>query len=174
MIDGDTFVDSAGRKIRLLGIDTPEKGEPYYQEAKLELAELISGRRLKYELGSESTDRYGRLLAFIFVDDTLFVNARLLEEGLARAYFFEENISASQYGDRLCGAQREAFHQHKGIWSLKIENPSDRYFGNQHTLRFHRPSCSAVERGDTTTMIRSTDRNFFINNCYSPCRNCKP
>lgn len=174
VIDGDTFVDSQGRTIRLLGIDTPEKGEPYYGEAKADLAQLLAGKSLRFELGREPQDRYGRLLAFVFVEDTVLVNARLIEDGMARTYFFEANISGGPYGDRLCQAQQQAHRQRKGIWSLKVENAADRYFGNPHTLRFHRPSCNSIERSDTTKLIRDIDRGRFIDQCYSPCRNCKP
>ena len=174
VIDGDTFVDADGRKIRLLAIDTPEKGEPYYEEAKDELKRIIDDRRLRFEFGSESNDRYGRLLAFVFADDSIFVNARLLEEGLGRAYFFEENMLESPYADRLCQSQKVALHAGRKIWSLEKPRAETRYFGNPHTLRFHRPSCNSVERSDTTSLLRSTNRDYFLEQCYSPCRNCKP
>ena len=174
VIDGDTFVDADGRKIRLLAIDTPERGEPYYEEAKDELERIIGDRRLRFEFGPESNDRYGRLLAFVFADDSIFVNARLLEEGLARAYFFEENMLTSPYADRLCQSQKAALHAGRKIWSLEKPRAETRYFGNPHTLRFHRPNCNSVERSDTTSLLRDTNRDFFLERCYSPCRNCKP
>ena len=174
VIDGDTFVDAEGRKIRLLAIDTPEKGEPYYGEAKDELKRIIGGRRLRFEFGPEANDRYGRLLAFVFADDSIFVNARLLEEGLARAYFFEENMLTSPYADRLCQSQKVALHAVRGIWSQREPRAETRYFGNPHTLRFHRPGCNSVEHSDTTSLVRATNRDFFLEQCYSPCRNCKP
>ncbi len=174
VIDGDTFVDADGRKIRLLAIDTPEKGEPYYEDAKDELKRIIGNRRLRFEFGPESTDRYGRLLAFVFADDSIFVNARLLEEGLARTYFFEENMLTSPYADHLCQSQKVALHAGLGIWSLKEPRAETRYFGNPRTLRFHRPSCNSVEHSDTTSLLRAANRDFFLEQCYSPCRNCKP
>jgi micrococcal nuclease len=174
VIDGDTFVDADGHKIRLLAIDTPEKGEPYYKEAKDELGRIVGDRKLRYEFGPESTDRYGRLLAFVFADDSIFVNARLLEEGLARAYFFEENMLTSPYADQLCRSQKAALYAGRNIWSLKKPRAETRYFGNPNTLRFHRPSCNSVERSDTTSMVRAANRDSFLERCYSPCRNCKP
>lgn len=174
VIDGDTFVDADGRKIRLLAIDTPEKGEPYYEDAKDELKRIIDDRRLRFEFGPEANDRYGRLLAFVFADDSIFVNARLLEEGLARAYFFEENMLESPYSDRLGQSQKVALHAGLRIWSLKKPRAETRYFGNPHTLRFHRVSCNSIERSDTTSLMRATNRDFFLEQCYSPCRNCKP
>ncbi len=174
VIDGDTFVDADGRKIRLLALDTPEKGEPYYAEAKAELARFLAGRRLKFELGPEPTDRYGRSLAFVFADDSIFVNERLLVEGLARTYFFEENMASSPYADRLCLAQKTALRKHQGVWSLPQPRPESRYFGNSETLRFHRPGCNSVALSDTSSLVRNSDRDYFLELCFSPCRNCKP
>jgi endonuclease YncB( thermonuclease family) len=174
VIDGDTFEDAAGRKIRLLAIDTPERGEAFYEEAKTELKRILGNRRLRFEFGPESTDHYGRLLAFVFADDSIFVNARLLEEGLARAYFFEENMLTSPYVDRLCQSQKVALHAGRGIWSSKKPGAETRYFGNPHTLRFHRPGCKSIGHSDTTSLVRATNRDFFLEQCYSPCRNCKP
>lgn len=174
MIDGDTFVDADGRTIRLLAIDTPEKGEPYYRNAKDELGRIIGGHRLRFEFGPEANDRYGRLLAFVFADDSIFVNARLLEEGLARAYFFEENMLTSPYADRLCQSQKVALRASRGIWSLTKPRAETRYFGNPRTLRFHRPSCNSIAHADTTTLVRTTSRDSLLEQCYSPCRNCKP
>jgi micrococcal nuclease len=174
IIDGDTFEDAGGRKVRLLALDTPEKGEPYYGEAKDELRRLLDGHRLKFESGPETNDRYGRLLAFVFADDSIFVNEKLLEEGFARAYFFEANMAASPYAKRLCQAQQTALHQKRGIWSLPEPKPESRYFGNPHTLRFHRPGCNSVEHADTNQLVRAISRDVFLEQCYSPCRNCKP
>lgn len=139
-----------------------------------ELERIISGRRLRLEPGADSTDRYGRLLAFVFTDDSIFVNARLLEEGLARTYFFEENMKRNPYADQLCQAQRSAIRSKRGIWSLAPPRPETRYFGNRHTLRFHRPDCSGVASSDTMTLVRTSSRDSLLEQCYSPCRNCKP
>lgn len=174
VVDGDTFVDAQGRKIRLLGIDAPEEAEPFSVAAKKELERQIAGRQLRLEFGAESTDRYGRLLAFVFADDSIFVNARLLEEGLARTYFFEENMKESPYLDRLCMSQRAAIVAKRGVWSLAPPRPETRYFANPHTWRFHRPDCSAVRGADTTEWLRTTNRDSLLEQCYSPCRNCKP
>jgi len=174
VIDGDTFVDSDGRKVRLLAIDTPEEGEPYCDSARDELRRLLGDYPLRFEFGPESRDRYGRLLAFVFADDSIFVNARLLEEGLARTYFFEENIVTSPYASLLCQSQKAALKAGRRIWSLPKPQAEAYYLGNPHTYRFHRPDCPSVAHSDKTLLLRSDDRNFFLERCYSPCRNCKP
>jgi micrococcal nuclease len=174
ILDGDTFEEATGRKVRLLGIDAPESGEPFSDEATEELRRLLTGKQLRLEPGADSTDRYGRLLAFVFADDSIFVNVRLLQEGLARTYFFEENMGHSPYADRLCQAQRFAIRAKLGIWTSPPPKPESRYFGNPHTMRFHRPDCSGVTQTDTAKLVRTGDRNALLEQCYSPCRNCKP
>ena len=86
VIDGDTIVVDNDTHVRLLGINTPEKGEKYYNEAKefLEMVSLNKTVELKY--GSERYDRYGRVLAYIFIDDAN-VNKELVDEGYANFYF---------------------------------------------------------------------------------------
>lgn len=172
VLDGDTFTDSAGITVRLLAIDTPEKGEPFYREATEALEEILSYGRLNYRYGSEREDRYGRLLAFVFAD-TFFVNEQLVARGLARVYYFRDQTARSELGERLCDAQRDAVARRVGIWSLSIA-PESRYFGNPRSRRFHRPSCRSLNRSDTLKLLRVTDRWTLLELCYSPCRDCKP
>lgn len=173
VLDGDTFVDSEGQTIRLLGIDTPEKGQPFAEQAAAELNLLLaSSGTLRYEFGKERNDRYGRLLAFVYTD-SFFVNERLIEDGLASAYFFEDQLTSVVFAE-LCNAQKNAMREHVGIWSQAVGNPESAYFGNPRSRRFHRPNCSAVTSGESSRLIENPGRDYFLNECYSPCRNCKP
>jgi endonuclease YncB( thermonuclease family) len=171
--DGDTFVDADGNRVRLLGIDTPEKDHPLYTQAQQRLAELLSGGELRYRYGPRRYDRYGRILALVYAD-TVLVNSRLLFEGMADAYFFPGDGLDRALLDSLCDAQTTARVAGVGIWSLPAPVPADRYFGNPRSLRFHRPDCSNLRRADTTRYLRLTTREQFLDRCYSPCRNCRP
>ncbi|MDI6885900.1 MAG: thermonuclease family protein [archaeon] len=71
-----------GDKVRLLGINTPEKGQPYYEEATNRLKELIEGKTVTLEKDIEDKDQYERLLRYIYIDDT-FVNLEMVREGYA-------------------------------------------------------------------------------------------
>jgi hypothetical protein len=84
VVDGDTLVFN-GEKVRLLGINTPEKGEKYYSEAK-EYLEQINGSRVYLEYGSDKKDRYGRILAYVFYEGRN-INEELIDQGLANPYF---------------------------------------------------------------------------------------
>ena len=85
VIDGDT-VEVNGTSIRLLGINTPERGEIYYEEAKDFLEELIVNKTVELEYGKEKYDKYNRILGYLFLEEES-VNIKLIEKGLANYYF---------------------------------------------------------------------------------------
>ncbi|MEM0325182.1 MAG: thermonuclease family protein [Candidatus Aenigmatarchaeota archaeon] len=103
VIDGDTFVDKNGERVRLIGINTPEIGERCYEEAKARLKELIEKKYVKLVYDVKRKDRYNRTLAYVFVND-LNVNLIMIKEGYAVVYpdrlntrFLNEFYSAEKY-----------------------------------------------------------------------------
>ncbi len=111
VIDGDTLEIDTGQRVRLLGIDAPEIGQPFHEEASLALASLVRGKNLRLESDAENKDKYGRLLRYVFVDDVL-VNAELVRKGYARAYL----QTGLKYSDIVKGAEEEAKSSFLGIW----------------------------------------------------------
>lgn len=85
VIDGDTIV-AGNETIRLLGINTPEKGEKYYKEAKNFLEILILNETIELESGKENRDKYHRELRYIFVENNN-INLELVKKGFANPYF---------------------------------------------------------------------------------------
>ncbi len=85
VVDGDTAIIN-GNSTRLLGVNTPERGEKYYQEAKSFLEMVALNKTVKLVYGGERRDRYGRVLAYIFIDGKS-VNKELVDEGYANFYF---------------------------------------------------------------------------------------
>ncbi|MGH3849146.1 MAG: thermonuclease family protein, partial [Pseudonocardiaceae bacterium] len=83
--DGDTLRIQDGTRIRLIGIDTPERGDCYFTEATARMAALVPpGTRVRLEYDVERTDRYGRELAYVYrLPDQLFVNEAMAAEGFA-------------------------------------------------------------------------------------------
>lgn len=132
VVDGDTIeVNIAGRgeTVRLIGVDTPETKKPdtpvecFGPEASTRLAELLPvGTPMRLERDIDSRDRYRRLLAYVYREpDDLFVNAVLIDEGLARPYPFEPNTT---FADQFATAAGVARSNGVGLWSACPDEPS--------------------------------------------------
>src|SRR5690606_22937641 len=94
--DGDTLFLEDGRKVRLLGIDTPEVGdnrECYGDDAREALrAMLPPGTAVRTVADVRATDQYGRSLLFLFTQDGSLVNLDLIREGYAEAVVYKPNV----------------------------------------------------------------------------------
>jgi micrococcal nuclease len=113
VIDGDTIRLESGDKVRLIGINTPETGQPYYDEATLKLKELIGDNNVILKKDTEDKDQYGRLLRYVYVDD-IFINKEMVRLGLANAYEFEPNV---KHSSEFEVAEQEARDAERGLWT---------------------------------------------------------
>ena len=130
VVDGDTIEISpavdGNEEVRLIGVDTPETKdpsegiEPYGPEASTFATRELSGERVELEFDVERTDRYGRLVAYVYLSEASgqMFNEELLEEGYAQAYPYPPN---TKYEDRFAEAQEEAKIGGLGIWGLSLE-----------------------------------------------------
>lgn len=123
VVDGDTFVIRSPEKerVRLIGVDTPETVkpdhpvEPFGPEAGALTRQWIEGRSVVLEFDREKRDKYGRLLAYVWVDGKM-LNEELLRQGLGRA-LLQYNFSAERK-ELFRRAEAEARAARRGIWSL--------------------------------------------------------
>lgn len=122
IVDGDTIHVRLGERlerVRYIGVNTPEvhhpsKGEqPGGREAAVVNRELVNGRRVRLELDAQPRDRHGRLLAYVWVDETM-VNAELVRRGFAQVMTVPPNVRHQTLFLRL---QREARAAGRGLWS---------------------------------------------------------
>ena len=125
VIDGDTTRLSDGTLVRYLGIDSPERrrraGErwiydpqPFAEEAAALNRELVEGKKIRLEVESrERSDRFGRVLAYVFVGE-VFVNEKILEKGLAKRY---RPSPQSKYFFSFKRAEEAAMEGRRGVWS---------------------------------------------------------
>jgi len=116
VIDGDTIIIEGNYRVRYIGIDTPEirpKLEAYGIEAWQANRQLVEGKEVRLERDVSETDKYDRLLRYVYVDD-IFVNAELVRQGLARAKAYPPDI---KYQDYLEQMETEAKLAGRGIWA---------------------------------------------------------
>ena len=119
VIDGDTIEVEGGRRVRFIGIDTPEVSggvECYGREASARTAELLPvGTRVRLEYDVERTDRYGRTLAYVHrVSDGLFVNLDLARSGFAQQLTVPPNVA---HAEEIRQAVAEARSATRALWS---------------------------------------------------------
>ena len=133
VVDGDTFELSNGEKVRLLGIDTPEKFESKKLDKDVEVTKqdkktikklgklasdyvknFVEGKKviLEREPNYDDKDRYGRLLRWIYLEDGTFVNGKIVRDGYAQVY---EKFPVSKL-DELRKYQKEARENNRGLW----------------------------------------------------------
>ena len=117
VIDGDTIEIEGRKRVRYLGMDTPEIGQPFYEDAKNKNRELVIGKTVRLELcKAEPMDQYGRLLAYVYVDKTM-ANIELVKSGYARILIIPPcSIDKAEEFRRY---QKEAMEKKIGLWSKK-------------------------------------------------------
>ncbi|WP_433709018.1 thermonuclease family protein [Paenibacillus illinoisensis] len=123
--DGDTLkvkVEGKEEKVRLLLVDTPEtvhpekEEQPFGKDASNFVKKQVAKGNMELELDVSERDKYGRLLAYVWIDNKM-LNEQLLEYGLARvAYIYPPN---TKYVDQFEKIQKQARAQAKGIWSIE-------------------------------------------------------
>lgn len=119
VVDGDTIdvkLSSGPIRVRLHGIDTPEKSQPWTKEATAALSELVG--RKQVELEPFEQDRYDRLIARVFVGD-IDINGELVKRGHAWAY----RQYMTKADARYCTFEESARNAKLGLWSLSEPAP---------------------------------------------------
>jgi micrococcal nuclease len=121
VIDGDTLDLADGRRIRLLGINTPEvahhgrPGEPLGEQAKQFLKTQVEGKQVRLRYDLQHRDHYQRWLAHLYLEDGRDINALLLQRGLAHALFKWPNLENAGHYYVL---EKKARRLGLGIWAL--------------------------------------------------------
>ncbi len=126
VFDGDTLMLDDGRKVRLLGVNTPEiahRNQPEQaggEDARRWLTDKLQNRKVRLEMDAESTDKYGRTLAHVFTDQKDHINLQLVEQGLAAVNIYPPNLL---YVEPLVRAERSAERARLGIWRRPEYDP---------------------------------------------------
>lgn len=186
VMDGDTIEILSNRqtyRIRLDGIDCPEKNQAYGTVAKQVTSGLCFGKTVKAKVMDK--DRYGRYVAKVILPGGGELNATLLKNGYAWHY---KQYSKDSYYASLELAARKA---RKGLWAdtnpippwdyrrggtvRKAANPkTGLYMASVNSKVFHKPSCLQAKKIKATNRVWFGTRSDAVKRGYKPCKLCKP
>ena len=196
VVDGDTIVLSNGLHVRYSGIDTPERGryvresEPHADRATARNRELVQGKRVRLTFERERVDRYGRVLAHVYLEDgdkRVSVEDILVREGLARA------VNIGQGNDRyrrLKEVESEARAAKRGQWAdseavaAAMKGAKNRTGGGGGSAAklvarrtggvIHVRECLHAARMDKSDLTRYRDLADAQKSGRAFCKVCKP
>lgn len=191
VVDGDTahiLVGGVREKVRFIGVDTPESTkeiEPFGQQSSAYTKKALDGRTVWLETDAELRDRYGRLLAYVWLEKptsgsdseirTKMFNARLLLDGYAQVYTFPPNV---RYVESFLRYQREARGADRGLW--KVPGAADPLEGHRAPVMpgaagASEPGLSSPQNANDATLYRTrTGARYHRDGCRSLARSRIP
>ena len=120
VVDGDTLVVEGIGTIRLIGVDTPETVDPrgpveyFGKEASDFTKQLATGKRTRLEFDQDRTDRYGRTLAYVYLQpEDVLLNAEIIRQGYGFAY----TVFPFRMMEQFRALEREAREAGRGLWA---------------------------------------------------------
>mgnify|MGYP000036803361 CR=1 FL=1 len=181
VIDGDTIVvllNGREEKVRLIGIDTPEKGRHYFEEATKKIASFVLGKEVRLEKDVSERDKYGRLLRYVYVG-SIFVNAELVRLGYAMVYTYPPDV---KYADYFVKLQHEAREAKRGLWGAEEKkdiSPGNTkqnayYVASKKSDVFHYPWCQWAKKISSANLIIFKTRQEAFASGRRPCKICNP
>lgn len=175
VIDGDTIeVDIGGRlyKVRYIGINTPEVGRPGADEATAVNAQLVYGKTVYLEKDVSETDRYGRLLRYVWTDEGM-VNAILVANGYAQVATYPPDV---KYQHDFLELQRQAEEAGMGLWTVPQPSSvaSGAFVGSVNSDVYHYPTCTYAQRIYPENIIWFSSVADAVSSGYRPCKVCRP
>lgn len=189
VVDGDTIiVDFGGKseKVRMIGIDTPESVHPDESrntpEGKIAsdfTKSQLEGKNVQLEFDVEERDKYGRMLAYVWIDGVMY-NKTLLSEGYAKLATFPPNV---KYVDDFKALEKQARELKKGFWGdgpsasnspAAPEQAVYAFIGNSNSMKFHDAECEWAQKINPSNKVMFSHRQDALNSGYVPCKACNP
>jgi micrococcal nuclease len=121
VVDGDTIILNGNERVRLIGVDTPETVHPqkpveyYGKEASAFTKRLCEGKSVRLEYDWQKQDKYGRTLAYVYLEDGTFLNAEIIKQGYGHAY----TRFPFKYLEEFRGYEKDARESGMGLWGVK-------------------------------------------------------
>lgn len=182
VVDGDTIdVDGIGR-IRLVGVNTPERGANGYITSKRFVQKLCLNKEISLDIDdSKGTDRYGRSLAVIIVDGKN-LNEVLLKEGLAEVmyippsefYPYDWGNSSTSILNYICSSSSTNTYSSSSDSFSSSSNDLGLFVASSNSNKFHKPYCRWAKKIHDSNKISFNSRSEAINQGYEPCKVCQP
>ncbi|NQT80165.1 MAG: thermonuclease family protein [Candidatus Aminicenantes bacterium] len=179
VIDGDTILLAGNEKVRLIGVDTPETRDEnrpvqYFGKEAYEFTKsLVEGKKVRLEYGTNRKDKYGRTLAYVYLEDGTFLNAEIIRQGygyLYKAFIFK-------YFDKFWQYEKEAREKKIGLWAtveapeLKAADKSEDtiVYITRTGKKYHREGCSSLKKSKIPITLKEANERG-----YTPCALCDP
>ena len=118
VIDGDTIILDDNERVRLIGVDTPETVHPqkpveyFGKEASAFTKSMVERKNVRLEYDWERKDKYGRTLAYVYLEDGTFLNAEIVKQGYGHAY----TRFPFKYLERFREYEQDAQEHQIGLW----------------------------------------------------------
>lgn len=187
VVDGDTIVLDGQETIRLIGVDTPETKDPrkpveaFGQEAYEFTKALVEGKKVRLEYDQERIDKYGRTLAYVYLDDGTFVNAQIILQGYGHAY----TAFPFKYMENFRNYERMARERGLGLWGQpegvaaqpakpaetkkQKSNEDVTVYITRTGAKYHSAGCSYLSRSSIPISLKDA-----VARGYTPCSRCNP
>jgi len=124
VVDGDTIILDGHERVRLIGVDTPETKDPrkpvqyFGKEASEFTKRMGEGKKVRLEYDWQRKDKYGRTLAYVYLEDGTFLNAEIIKQGYGHAY----TVFPFKYLEEFRQYEREARENQRGLWAPREED----------------------------------------------------
>ena len=189
VIDGDTIVLDGNETVRLIGVDTPETKDPrkpveaFGQEAYEFTKSLVEGKKVRLEFDQEKIDKYGRTLAYVYLDDGTFLNAQIIMQGYGHAY----TVHPFKYMENFRNYERMARERGLGLWGQQDETPAAQpkttaapkkstasdesvtVYITRTGAKYHRAGCRYLSKSMIPISLKDA-----VARGYAPCSVCNP
>jgi len=176
VIDGDTIILDGNERVRLIGVDTPETKDPrkpvqYFGQEAYEFAKgLVESKKARLECDQTRIDKYGRTLAYVYLEDGTFLNEEIIKQGYGFAY----TAFPFKYLEEFRQYEREARENKRGLWApgeeQKQEISEDTIIYITRTgKKYHTGNCRYLSKIKIPISLKDA-----IQRGYTPCSRCRP
>lgn len=174
VVDGDTLYLDNGEKVRLVGVNTPERGVEGYIASKNFLQKFCLNKKIGLDVDkAKNKDKYGRTLAVVIVDGKN-VNEMLLKEGLAEVMYIPPSEFYPYNWANDSTHVPDSYNTYTNTQKDTSSSDSGSYIGNSNSGKFHKSTCKWGQKTAEHNRVYFNNRDLAISQGYKPCKVCNP